>query len=91
LKGTDLFKLIESADAYFESDRERYFYSLTDGGIAKDFSREIGVCAKEANIGVRCLIFGATKGGGLKLNMGGLKVKNGGFGLKRSVWAKSCF
>ncbi|HFB54008.1 MAG TPA: VWA domain-containing protein [Sulfurimonas autotrophica] len=75
-QGTDFLSMLEVVDRSIKNESRRYILLLSDGGDAKDFSREIAY-AKEHNITVFVLAIGTKKGAPIKLPNGEFIKQNG--------------
>jgi len=75
-QGTDFLSMLEVVDRSIKNESRRYILLLSDGGDAKDFSREIAY-AKAHNITVFVLAVGTKKGAPIKLPNGEFIKQNG--------------
>jgi Ca-activated chloride channel family protein len=75
-KGTDMLSMLEVVQRSINKDSKKYLLLLSDGGDAKDFTKEIAY-AKENEIAVFVLGIGTKKGAPIKLENGAFIKKNG--------------
>ncbi len=75
-RGTNLFAPLQEAKDFLKNEKEKILVLFTDGGDAKDFSKEIEFAKKN---GIKVFIYGVgtKKGSTIKENGDLLKDKNG--------------